>query len=226
MRCSSSRLLLLAAVMALAGCQSAPPKPAALRPVVTMEPPGKADEWLSVADTKDIDRVRRVEAAWLAALAEARTSGNRRGVTEEGDLLRPSAALPMPALTPGSYQCRLIRLGRYTRKTRAFEKFKPYFCYVEVVDGQLTIVKQTGSERPAGRLWEDSEGTRMIFLGSVALGNEEQPMAYGENSARDMAGVLERVGPMRWRLVVPWPRAQSKLDVFELTPVAEQPRTS
>ena len=35
-----------------------------------------------------------------------------------------------------------------------------------------------------------------------------------------MAGVLERIGPFRWRLVIPWPQSTSKLDVFELTPVA------
>ena len=35
--------------------------------------------------------------------------------------------------------------------------------------------------------------------------------------------VLERVGPFKWRLVIPWPQSSSKLDVFELTPVALQP---
>jgi hypothetical protein len=197
------------------------PKPA--RPVVLQEPPGKADEWMRIASPEDIDRIRRLDNAWLTALAEARIAGARRDVAAEGELLRPSAALPMPALTPGSYQCRLVRLGRYTRATRAFEKFKPFYCYVEVADNQLTIVKQTGSQRPAGRLWEDDAPTRMIFLGSVALGNEDQPLAYGDKNTRDMAGVVERIGPFRWRLVVPWPRGQSKLDVFELTPVAEQP---
>ena len=43
---------------------------------------------------------------------------------------------------------------------------------------------------------------------------------------RDMAGVLERIGPFKWRLVIPWPQSTSKLDVFELTPVdfAQQPQ--
>ena len=41
---------------------------------------------------------------------------------------------------------------------------------------------------------------------------------------RDMAGVLERIGPFKWRLVIPWPQSTSKLDVFELTPVADQPK--
>ena len=29
--------------------------------------------------------------------------------------------------------------------------------------------------------------------------------------------------PFQWRLVIPWPQSTSKLDVFELTPVADQP---
>jgi hypothetical protein len=63
-----------------------------------------------------------------------------------------------------------------------------------------------------------------VFLGSLALGGEDQPLAYGDNPKRDMAGVLERIGPFRWRLVIPWPQSTSKLDVFELTPVALQPQ--
>ncbi len=131
--------------------------------------------------------------------------------------------MPRPAPTPGSYNCRLIKLGKASAKGPAFERFKPFFCYVEVEENLLTIVKQTGSQRPAGRLWEDDAATRLIFLGSLALGNEEQPLAYGDDPKRDMAGVLERIGPFRWRLVIPWPQSNSKLDVFELTPVADQP---
>jgi hypothetical protein len=72
-------------------------------------------------------------------------------------------------------------------------------------------------------LWEDDEPNRLIYLGSLALGSEEQPKAYGDDPRRDMAGVFERIGPFRWRLVIPWPQEQSKLDVYELTPVANQP---
>ena len=59
---------------------------------------------------------------------------------------------------------------------------------------------------------------------AAALGGEDQPLAYGDDPKRDMAGVFERVGPFRWRLVIPWPQSTSKLDVFELTPVAQQPQ--
>lgn len=216
-------LLALAASMLSACAAVRKEEPVVRRPMVVVEPPRKSDAWMQVASPEDVDRIRRLDSAWTASLPEARRAGFADEIAREGDLLKPDAGLARPAPTPGSYNCRLIRLGRYTPRTKAFESFKPFFCYVEVEGDLLTIVKQTGSQRPAGRLWEDDVATRMVFLGSVALGNEEQPLAYGERTARDMAGVFERVGPFRWRLVIPWPRAQSKLDVFELTPVAEQP---
>jgi hypothetical protein len=179
--------------------------------------------WKHVATDADEYRLDRLGLAWQEALAEAKKT-NPGDVRREGDLLLPRAGLPRPAPTPGSYNCRLIKLGKANRTARAFESFKPFFCYVEVEDDLLTIVKQTGSQRPAGRLWEDDDPTRLIFLGSLALGDEQQPVAYGDDPKRDMAGVLERIAPFKWRLVIPWPQSTSKLDVFELTPVAQQPQ--
>lgn len=201
-----------------------PPERPAPTPVAVTLPPTKADVWLGVASNADVDRLRRLPAAWTEGLREARAGRFSAAVRGEGDLLRPDVALARPAPTPGSYNCRLVRLGRTDRRSPAFERFRPFFCYVEVDGELLTIVKQTGSERPAGRLWEDDLASRLIFLGSMALGSEEQPKAYGEDPSRDMAGVMERIGPMRWRLVIPFPRSGARLDVFELTPVPEQPR--
>lgn len=215
--------LTLALMLVAGGCAELGRKPYKPTAAVVVEPPSKADEWMRVATAEDEDRLARLGLAWQQALAEARRS-DAALVRAEGKLLEPRAALPRPAPTPGSYNCRLVKLGRTSGKGPSFEKFKPFFCYVEVEGELLTIVKQTGSERPAGRLWEDERGDRLIYLGSLALGNEEQPLAYGEDPKRDMAGVLERIGPFRWRLVIPWPRSTSKLDVFELTPVALQPQ--
>jgi hypothetical protein len=216
--------LAFAAVLALAGCAKPAAPPVVVAPPVAIAPPTKADAWQRVASAADIDRIRRTNQAWTVALAEARARGFRSAIASEGDLLKPAAALARPAPTPGSYNCRLIKLGNTARRGPVFEKFKPFFCYVEVENNLLTIVKQTGSERPAGRLWEDDNPYRLIYLGSLALGDEQAPRAYGEDPKRDMAGVLERVGPFEWRLVIPWPRGTSKLDVFELTPVDEQPK--
>jgi hypothetical protein len=204
---------------AVSGCETAKPKlPSGVRPSVEVGPPLKSEAWRTVATAEDRDRLDRLGLAWREALADAQKS-NASDVRREGKLLLPRSALPRPAPTPGSYNCRLIKLGKGTAAAKPYETFKPFFCYVEVEDELLTIVKQTGSQRPAGRLWEDDDPTRLIFLGSLALGNEDQPLAYGDDPKRNMAGVFERIGPFRWRLVIPWPQSMSKLDVFELTPV-------
>jgi len=190
---------------------------------ITVEEPTPGDQWKRVASAADQDRIDRLGLAWQAALSEAKARRSKE-VAAEGPLLEPRSALARPQPTPGSYNCRMISLGRKDSRSPAFEKFKPFFCYVLTDDaGILTIVKQTGSQRPAGRLWADDYPNRLVFLGSLALGDEKEPLAYGEDPERDMAGVFERIAPFRWRLVIPWPRSGAKLEVFELTPVANQP---
>lgn len=209
-------------LLGLTGCATFDkPKPPP-RPAVVALPPTKADVWQGVASAADIDRLNRLPMAWTDGLKEARVrfAGAVRG---EGDLLRPAAGLARPAPSPGSYNCRLVRLGKTDARSPAFVSFKPFFCYVDVENDLLTFVKQTGSERPAGRLWDDDNPRRLVFLGTVALGSEPQNKPYGTDQRRDIAGVLERIGPMRFRLLMPWSRSGSKLDIYELTPVAEQP---
>ena len=190
------------------------------RAVISVGEPNKADVWQGIASAADKGRLANVSGAWAAGLAGARKAGFTTALRDDAELMKSNAALARPEPTPGSYRCRLVKLGGKP----AFEKFKPFFCYVEVEGNLLTIVKQTGSQRPAGRLWEDDDPKRLIFLGSLALGDEEAPIAYGDNPKRDMAGIFERTGPFRWRLVIPWPQDGSKLHAYELTPVADQPQ--
>ena len=214
-----------AAAAALASCATKPVSAPGTRASVEVGPPLKADAWKAVATAEDEDRIARLGLAWQEALTEA-GKNNSAEIRREGKLLLPRSGLPRPEPTPGSYNCRLIKLGKATPKTRAYETFRPFFCYVEIEDDLLTIVKQTGSQRPAGRLWNDDDNRRLIFLGSLALADETAPLAYGDDPRRNMAGVLERIGPFRWRLVIPWPQSTSKLDVIELTPVdfTQQPQ--
>ena len=225
MRYAISAVFGVVMIAALQGCATKPTVRPGVHPSGEVGPPLKSAGWRAVVTAPDRERLDRLGLAWAEALAEANKT-NAADVRKEGKLLLPRSALPRPEPTPGSYNCRLITLGKATPKGKPFETFKPFFCYVEIEDNLLTIVKQTGSQRPAGRLWEDDDPTRLIFLGSLALGDETAPLAYGDDPKRNMAGVLERIAPFRWRLVIPWPQSDSKLDVFELTPVdfTQQPQ--
>ena len=214
-----------AAAAALPSCATTPATSPKARAIVEVGAPLKSEAWKAVATAEDEDRIARLGLAWQEALTEA-GKNNAAEIRREGKLLLPRSGMPRPEPTPGSYNCRLIKLGKATPKTRAYETFRPFFCYVEIEDDLLTIVKQTGSQRPAGRLWNDDDSRRLIFLGSLALADETVPLAYGDDPRRNMAGVFERIGPFRWRLVIPWPQSSSKLDVIELTPVdfTQQPQ--
>lgn len=214
-----STMAIAASALALGACvqPSAKPGPA------VVAPPSKGAIWRGIASESDQDRIANVTGAWAAGLGAAQRNF-ATAIRDEGPLLRENAALARPDPTPGSYSCRVISLGATARGKPAFERFKPFFCYVQVEGDLLTIVKQTGSQRPAGRLWADDNPKRLVFLGSLALGNEDEVLAYGDDRKRDMAGIFERIGPFKWRLVIPWPQDGAKLQVFELTPVADQPK--
>lgn len=214
--------IVVAMALVLCGCETATQR-ARKGASITIDQPSPGDAWKAVASVSDQSRIDRLGLAWQEALMDARPKF-RSEIDSAGDLVKARSALPRPQPTPGSYNCRLISIGKAGPKSAAFEKFKPFFCYVLSDDaGVLTIVKQTGSRRPAGRLWDDDDPKRMVFLGSLALGDEKEPLAYGDDPARDTAGVFERIAPFKWRLVIPWPRSGAKLEVFELTPVANQP---
>ena len=208
----------LAPLLLLAGCAQKE------RPQILVEEAAKPETgWRSVARDEDVAKIEALGAAWAEALDAARRAGFSRQVAGEGPLLQPAGALPRAAPSPGAYMCRLIRMGPREGKGAAYNAFKPFFCNIGVNGEQLSITKQTGSERPAGYLWEEEGSSkRLIFLGSLALGNEDAPLGYGDDPSRDMAGVFERVATFRYRLVIPSPRGTSKLDVIELVPAPVQ----
>jgi hypothetical protein len=144
-------------------------------------------------------------------LAEARAFAVQ--IRAEGALLDRGATLARAALPPGSYRCRLLRLGG----RRGLTVFPSYFCHVGVEGELLSFTKQTGSERPGGYLWSDGD-RRMVFLGALAAPGQSAPPAYGEDPASDVAGIVERVGDFRYRLVMPRPSGGAIIDVLELVP--------
>ena len=93
--------VLLALALLAAGCTPKPKPPPGMTPSVSVGEPLKSEAWKAVATTADKDRISRLGLAWQEALADARKPFADE-ICDEGVLLRPRAALPRPAPTPGS----------------------------------------------------------------------------------------------------------------------------
>ena len=92
----------------------------------------------------------------------------------------------------------------------------PFFrCRVGLTPGgDLTFRKTTGSQRTSGNFYPDT-ARRLVYLGAQDWGSEG-PKRYGDDHDRDQIGVLERIGPNRYRLALPFPRQESVLDLIEI----------
>ena len=211
MRSDRALLLRLAFVLPiLSACQTVPEAPPAAG-----EPPA-AEAGRSVARPADADRIARLGGAWEAGLAEARRGGFTARIADLGPTLTPASAQPRAAPPPGPYRCRVIRLGAGAGR-RPLTVYPSHFCHVGAEGHLLSFTKQAGGERFGGYLFAESDA-RLIFLGTMMAARDERAPAYGEEEARELAGIVERVGPMRYRLLLPWPRSGATLDIVEFVP--------
>lgn len=173
-------------------------------------------DWRAIATDKDRDRLRDWRTAWMKALAKAQP-GHSAEIAAEGPLLRPDAALAAAAPPPGDYRCRVTKLGAQATGLLDYVAYPAFTCRVAREGDVLSFAKMDGSQRPVGLLFP-AGGSRLVFLGTLMLSDERRAQQYGRDPERDMAGRLERIGPQRWRLVFPYPRFESMLDVVELVP--------
>ena len=205
-----SGILIAAVLAACAATQDASSAEPACDPAIL--------SWRASATEDDRRRLRDWREAWTMALDQARAGGHGADLAREGVLLEPDAALPDPTPPPGNYDCRTIKLGTST-DLLVYVAYPSFHCRIAAEGDHLTFTKLDGSQRPIGRLFTDID-RRLIFLGTMQLGDEGRAYQYGIDEERDLIGLLERVGDRRWRLVFPYPHFESLVDVIELTPAA------
>ena len=217
MRGRRSLISTIAFACVLGACGTVPAMPPSAADAVPA--PAGDGSWRVTATDQDEARIRGWYTSWQNALADARAKGHGAEVEREGVLLQPNAALPNPHLPAGSYRCRTIKVGAQGRSTLGYVAYGWFRCQVSAEQGLSSLTKLTGSQRPVGLVFPDNL-KRQIFLGTLVLGDETIPVSYGNDRLRDMAGIVERIGDNRWRLVLPAPAYESLLDVIELVPEA------
>jgi hypothetical protein len=176
--------------------------------------------WHETATEDDLRRLREWRRAFVEALREAREGGHGAEIAREGALLQPDAALPGARLPAGDYRCRTLKLGSAGEGGLVYTPYAAFRCRVGPgPDGRMHFTKLTGSQRPVGRLYDEHD-RRQIFLGTMQLGDEARALRYGRDRERNMAGIVERIGERRWRIIFPYPHFESTLDVIELVPAS------
>ena len=205
--------VLLAAALLAGGCTM-------IRQPSSMVPQPTSN-WRAVVTASDRARLRDWRPAFVGALAAARASGHGAEIAAEGALLEPDSALAEATMPDGDYRCRILKLGDKSQGMPAFISYPAFLCRVDTRSGpsgeRRHFTKLTGSQRAMGVIFTDS-AMRDILLGTLVLGDEQRALQYGVDETRDVAGIIERIGPARWRMVLPEPHFESQLDVMELVP--------
>jgi hypothetical protein len=174
-------------------------------------------DWRQVATPDDRARLRDWRKTFTGALGAARLSGHSADIAREGALLDPDAALGGGPIPNGRYRCRVIKLGAKSAGMLDYVSYPPFACEVRPERDLQAFAKLNGSQRPVGLVFP-GDAMRQVFLGTLVLSDERRALQYGQDETRDVAGFVERIGPNRWRLVMPRPHFESQLDVMELVP--------
>jgi hypothetical protein len=174
--------------------------------------------WKEVATANDRRRLADWRATFVDAMAAANKAGHGAEIAREGALLEPDAALGPPGLPDGMYRCRVIKVGaKADSGSLPYVVYPPFACRVKADRTLQRFNKLTGSQRYVGLIFP-GDPLRQVFLGTLVLGDENRALQYGQDQLRDVAGYVERIGPERWRIVMPKPHFESQLDVMELVP--------
>ncbi len=197
-------------LLALAGCT----KSDELQPYAVVR---RADVWQAVIKDSDRSRLARLSDAWEQARADIAAANADADLAALGVVGDPAAASPGPLPVAGRYRCRIIRLGwrqgadRLVPPVQAGE-WAP--CTMTADGIVLRLETAPAAQQFTGTLYPDVD--RLVFLGSVRLGDDMGRLRYGEDRDRDQLGVLTALGDGHWRLALPWPRWSARLILIEI----------
>jgi len=182
--------------------------------------PRQTANWHDIVTSNDRSRLRGWRKSFVEALEAARKSGHSAEIAREGSLLEPDAALGGGPIPNGMYRCRVIKLGAKNTGLLDYVAYGAFTCRIRQSGQVQDFRKLSGSQRLVGVIFSN-DAIRQVLLASLVLGDEQRAVQYGQDQTRDVAAYVERIGPNRWRLVMPEPHFESRLDVMELVPLAD-----
>jgi len=167
---------------------------------------GEVHKLMTASDRQRLDEYGETRKA---ALEQARSGSPADVAILDGLLAKPLLSFSGFDMT-GDWRCRTIKVGGITDLT-VYGWFK---CRVTDDGAGWQLEKLTGSQRTKGRFFDDQD-KRLIYLG-VGYVNDDPAPAYGAGPESDQVGYAFRTGPKDWRIELPAPHYESKLDILEL----------
>jgi Domain of unknown function (DUF4893) len=171
--------------------------------------------WQDEATPFDQSRLAKLEEAKAKGLSEASAGPDMSTIHA---VLDPAAASTSAGALRGSWRCRTIKLGGMTPDV-VYSWFR---CRISDSEGGLYFEKISGSQRVAGRLYENESGG-FVLLGATSVKGEPMHHYSGTGASvgagatpDDAVGLLESTGPGSARIEFPYPVQESTFDVIEL----------
>ena len=163
----------------------------------------------TIVTKADAERLATYDQTREEALSEARKSGAAEDLaTLEAVLAKPAVSFEGFDMT-GEWQCRTIKVGGLSPLI-VYGWFK---CRVTDDGSGWQLEKTSGSQRTTGRFYTESD-TRLHYLGSFFVAGDT-PKPYGSGPETDQAGFAFRAEDGTWRIELPAPYYESKLDILE-----------
>lgn len=165
----------------------------------------------------EVDKIMTAaDKARLAAYAETRKTalleakGGAPGEVAELEAMIARPDMPFAGMDMlGNWQCRTIKTGGLLPLIY-YGWFK---CRITEDTLGWLLEKTSGSQRTTGRFYDETE-RRLIYLGSFFIAGDK-PMPYGSGPETDQVGYAYRTGEQEWRIELPAPYYESKLDILE-----------
>lgn len=167
---------------------------------------GELDKLITAADRQ---RMEKYGETRKEALAEAKAGGSADEVAILDDLVGKPAQSWAGFDMTGDWRCRTIKVGGNLPLV-VYGWFK---CRVTDDGSGWTLEKLSGSQRTKGRFFDDGD-KRLVYLGSFFVSGEK-PAPYGSGPDSDQFGYVFRTDAQAFRIELPEPRYESKLDVME-----------
>ncbi|HEY0625877.1 MAG TPA: DUF4893 domain-containing protein [Allosphingosinicella sp.] len=175
------------------------------------------EPWREIATEEDEARMDNLMTSWVAVLRPRRLRSEARSIRHQiealGSIASPGGAITPPKPAPARYRCRRLVLSTNMVSASPF-----YDCDLSLsADRRWTLTQLNGPGRLKGHLHARYD-RQLVFLGTVSRGGSQSgSTSYGDDPARDVAGLFEHVGSGHYRIVMPARDGLQRIEILELS---------